>query len=207
MNCDELKRLMTAHLDEELAVSEEIAFQAHLSTCDTCRRRTEFESNFDRTLGERLAPGPVPEEVERRLRRRLARESVRSRPAWSRWLLHPATGYAVAAVLLVALLLPVAAPRLAPWHSELGTLVELSGRLICMECERHHRTADEQRGCREFNHRTGIQTPDGEAWSLAAVGAGAELRAHPELRGSLVLVRGKLYPDLRAIAVEDFDLL
>jgi hypothetical protein len=201
---------MIPFLDGELAVSELLAVQEHLADCEVCRRRTDFECDFDRTLRQQLAVSPAPASVVQGVRHRLQREFPVRASTWIRVVLHPAAGYSLAAALLLALVLPLGptawldAPEPAPpAHNS----VALQGRVVCVECERVDRSAEEQRRCRMLTHHSGIRTPDGKVWTLANLGAGAKLAAQPDLRGAQVRFRGTLFPSIRTLDVTQFEVV
>ena len=182
MTCRETKGLIGALLDGELKASLRNGIEQHLSECVQCRRRRDFERAFDRTLSEHLVRRRAPRGVVVRLRRLLNGEAVAGRSFFSRFLLHPATGYAMAAVFLVALLVPLSVgrgPGITGWLGAASGAVELIGTVICIECDTAHRTPEEQRRCREFHHHTGVRTADGTTWGLTHRGAGAALRRTP----------------------------
>ncbi len=59
MNCDETRHHLPEYLSESLDETQELAFAAHLSTCDACRAETERLGSFWRSLA--LLPGTMPE--------------------------------------------------------------------------------------------------------------------------------------------------
>lgn len=210
MTCSDVRELMSPFLDGELPASEWLAVQEHLSGCETCRRRTGFESDFDCTLRQHLAVPPPPDSVAQGVRRRLQHEfPVRASP-WIRVVLHPAAGYAVAAALLLVLALPLSptsrldAPGPAP---PMHRSVALQGRIVCVQCEHVHRSAQEQRRCRMPTHHSGIRTLDGKVWTLANLGAGAKLAAQPDLRGTQVIFHGTLFPSIQTVDVTQFEVV
>ena len=198
MTCGDVRELMSPFLDGELAASEWLAVQEHLSDCEGCRRRTGFESDFDCTLRQHLAAPPAPASVAQSVRRRLQHEfPVRASP-WVRVVLHPAAGYALSAALRLD------TPEPAPLaHSS----VALQGRVVCVECEHAHRSAQEQRRCRLLTHHSGIRTLDGKVWTLANLGAGAKLAAQPDLRGAQVRFQGRLFPSIQTVDVTQFEVV
>ena len=209
MICSDVHELMSPFLDGELAASERLAVQEHLSDCEACRRRMGFESGFDCTLRQHLAPSPAPVAVVHGVRRRLQNEFPVRASIWVRVVLHPAAGYALAAALLLALVLPLGptarldAPEAAPpaHHS-----MALQGRVVCVECEHGHRSVEDQRRCRMRTHHSGIRTPDGKVWTLANLHAGAKLAAQPDLRGAQVRFQGTLFPSIRTVDVTQFEV-
>ncbi len=210
MTCSDVRELMSPFLDGELAASEWLAVQEHLSDCEACRRRTGFESDFDCTLRQHLAVPPAPASVVQGVRRRLQHEFPVRASTWIRVVLHPAAGYALAAGLLLALVLPLGptarldAPEPAPpAHSS----VALQGQVVCVECEHVHRSAEEQRRCRMLTHHSGIRTLDGKVWTLANLGAGAKLAAQPDLRGAQVRFQGTLFPSIQTVDVTQFEVI
>ncbi len=114
MNCETYQDLVAAHIDGVLTPAERQEAEAHLGTCEQCRRLFAEEQRFHAAFAARRLIMPVPAEVEQRLRLALVAERVSQRPLWQRvgeWIgasrLFPrvAVGLAVAG-LLIALLLP-----------------------------------------------------------------------------------------------------
>lgn len=210
MICRGVRELTSPFLDGELTVSEWLGVQEHLSHCEACRRRMRFESEFDRTLRQHLAVPAVSTSVVHGVRRRLQYEFPVRAASWVRLVFHPATGYALAASLLLALLLPVGpavrlgalAPAPQAFHS-----VALQGQVVCVECEHGHRSPQEQRRCRMLAHHSGIRTLDGKVWTLANLGAGAKLAAQPDLRGAQVRFHGTLFPSIQTVDVTQFEVV
>jgi hypothetical protein len=209
MNCSDVRELVSPFLDGELAAGEWLAVQEHLSDCEACRRRTRFESDFDSTLRQHMAGGPAPAAVVQGVRRRLRHEFPVGASIWMRVMLHPAAGYALAAVLLLALVLPLgpARPGALEPASPAPSSVVLQGRVVCVECEHVHRSPEEQRRCRMLTHHSGIRTLDGKVWTLANLGAGAKLAAQPDLRGAQVRFQGTLFPSIQTVDVMQFDVV
>lgn len=208
MTCSDVRGLMSPFLDGELAASEWLAVQEHLSDCEACRLRSGFESDFDCTLRQHLAVPPALASVVQSVRHRLQQEFPVNASTWIRVVLHPAAGYALAAALLLALVLPLGptarldVPEPAPpAHNS----VALQGRVVCVECELVHRSVEEQRRCRMLTHHSGILTPDGKVWTLANLGAGAKLAAQRDLRGAQVRFQGTLFPSIETVHVTQFE--
>lgn len=59
MNCDEARHNLPEYLSESLHEAQELAFSAHLSTCEACRTETERLGSLWRGLA--LLPGTMPE--------------------------------------------------------------------------------------------------------------------------------------------------
>jgi hypothetical protein len=210
MNCSEVRELVSPLIDGELPADDWARAQEHLDRCDTCRRRVRFESDFDSTLRRHLAVRPAPESVVQGARQRLAREFPRRRGVWTRLVLHPAAGYSLAAALLLVLVVPLGiGPALDTGLALPASVAAVSteGHVVCIECERAGRSAEEQRRCRMFTHHPGIRTEDGRLWTLANLGAGARLGADPELRGAPVRFEGTLYPPIQTVDVTQFEVL
>lgn len=209
MNCNEVRRQIVPYVDGELDEAGSRSMADHIAGCAGCTRRVAFERNFNRMLSEGIREVEVPRGVLTRVRRSLAAEAS---GGWSlgRWLWHPLTAYATAATLMVALVLPAAfgnATGLAGWRTFLSASpTTVSGRLVCIECERARATAEEQRACRRFDHRTGVRTEDDHQWSLVNRGPGAELIRRPELRGTIVHLTGAAYLQIETFDVQGFEL-
>jgi hypothetical protein len=59
MNCDETRLILPEYLSQSLGESQELAFAAHLSTCDACRAETERLGSLWQSLA--LLPNSLPE--------------------------------------------------------------------------------------------------------------------------------------------------
>ncbi len=59
MNCDETKLILPEYLSQSLTESQELAFAAHLSTCEGCRAETERLGSLWRGLA--LLPDTLPQ--------------------------------------------------------------------------------------------------------------------------------------------------
>jgi hypothetical protein len=59
MNCDEARHNLPEYLSESLNEAQELAFAAHLATCEACRAETERLGSLWRGLA--LLPGTMPE--------------------------------------------------------------------------------------------------------------------------------------------------
>lgn len=59
--CDKCEELLHGYLDRQLSEAEHAEAEAHLDTCDYCRRRYRFESELRRYIRlsaeERMPPG------------------------------------------------------------------------------------------------------------------------------------------------------
>lgn len=210
MTCSDVRALTSAFLDGELAANERLTVQQHLSGCEACRRRMRFEFEFDSTLRQHLPVRSMPTSVLQGVRRRLLHEFPVRASSWVRVALHPAAGYALAAALLLALVLPLGP---STWLGAARTALQAQhpvasqGRVVCVECERGQRSPQQQRRCRMLTHHPGIRTLDGLVWTLANLGAGAELAAQPDVRGAQVRFQGTLFPSIQTVAVTQFELL
>ncbi len=207
MNCSDVKKQIDSAVDGELSPGAWLLIQEHLAGCVACERRSRFAFGFDRTLRQHLPVQTAPADLVVRVRESLA--AMRGSRRWrvGRLLLHPLAGYAVAAVLLVAMVLPVTWPGLQGLWPTVTSVVALTGTVVCVECEQAHRSAEEQRQCRMFLHHSGLRVPDGTVWTLANLGAGARLAARPDLRGSPVRFQGTLYPAIQTVDVAAFELV
>jgi hypothetical protein len=59
MNCDETRLILPEYLSQSLGEAQELAFEAHLVTCDACRAETERLGSLWRGLA--LLPDTMPE--------------------------------------------------------------------------------------------------------------------------------------------------
>jgi len=60
-DCEKCEELLQGYLDRELTEVEHVEAEAHLDTCDYCRRRYRFEAHLRRYVKlsavERMPPG------------------------------------------------------------------------------------------------------------------------------------------------------
>ena len=102
-----------------------------------------------------------------------------------------------AALLLASLLLAVSggvlASRPSPGSPSGGGAVRLTGRLVCLGCEREGVPPAAQRRCASAGHVTGLQTRDGRLLRLTGDRT-APLQEDPGLRGREVELVGILDP-------------
>lgn len=73
LSCEEALRRLTAYLDEALAGEELEALEEHVDACLDCCEKLEFARKMDQVVKRRLSEAPLPEGIEERIRRMLAR--------------------------------------------------------------------------------------------------------------------------------------
>ena len=107
MNCLKVEEQFSAYLEDELDYQAVRAFEAHLGTCESCRREfTLFRESLD--LLHQLPRIEPSTEFDITLQARLADTQVESIPFWQR-LLQPLHGQARLALSALAVLLAIAA--------------------------------------------------------------------------------------------------
>ncbi|RKY20756.1 MAG: hypothetical protein DRQ55_06685 [Planctomycetota bacterium] len=102
--CSEVRPLLMAYLDSELDATTTLGMSEHLSSCAPCRTRMEAEQSIENGVGQALRAERMPRDVGQRLD--ALQDSLRagaSRPDRSRSLLTRASGWAAAALVLMAL--------------------------------------------------------------------------------------------------------
>ena len=72
MRCEDALRLLAQYLDRELAEHDSAEVSRHLSTCQSCYSRAEFERRLKGELAG-LGAADVPEALDQRIRALLAR--------------------------------------------------------------------------------------------------------------------------------------
>lgn len=83
--CSETKKLLDAHLDGELDVTESLRVESHLQACPECRETFLAEKEFRALVQSNLAVAPAPEFTARCLQAALDREvrrRARARRSW-----------------------------------------------------------------------------------------------------------------------------
>ena len=85
MNCNETRRLLAAHLDEELDVVNDAAVAAHLETCPACAEAALAHTERRGLLQEKLTRHRAPPELAAQIRAALPRtETTAPRGGWAR---------------------------------------------------------------------------------------------------------------------------
>lgn len=76
MNCHELDTQVTPYLDAELVAEARVDFEAHLSTCTSCRRHVEIERHNVLAVRQALQSGSpaAPQTIQARLSAALDKE-------------------------------------------------------------------------------------------------------------------------------------
>jgi anti-sigma factor RsiW len=99
MNCKEIEELAPLYLSGELEEDRKVLFHTHLAECRGCAQQIEQQEAMDARLRKALCAGlPVAGEIERSVRRQIARERSR------RWML--AAAILIAAVIGYRVLRP-----------------------------------------------------------------------------------------------------
>ena len=114
MRCDEAQELITGLVDGELNAAERVATEHHLAECHDCRAQLEWETALKRDMKLAASAVVVPQALREKIEplrgepRSPARET--KRVSVLEWLsaprLRPAYGLVLAALIVVALLLP-----------------------------------------------------------------------------------------------------
>jgi len=96
MNCQEVQEQLVAYLDGEVAPSEQVLIQAHLTGCDACQRElaalSATQRRVSRSLQIRAAQTAPSPQAWSRLQARLAGEARPSPPWLPTWLQRLAPG-------------------------------------------------------------------------------------------------------------------
>lgn len=74
LTCEEAMRQLFAYLDRALSGQTTDEVEAHLEECLSCCDRLAFGRRLDSFVKGRLANADLPDDLEARLRRRLASE-------------------------------------------------------------------------------------------------------------------------------------
>ena len=99
MRCDEIETFIYPYLDDEFGEAERAEFEAHLTVCESCRRRVEMESWVIQQLRAEATRLPAaPESLRRRIHLQLGQVKGTS----SRWLPQRMPGYIWKPLPLVA---------------------------------------------------------------------------------------------------------
>lgn len=101
MNCERVRNLLSAYLDQELPPEEARLIRAHLVTCGACHRELEAEAALKEALGG-LASCEAPEDFLPSLLKRLECERTAARSWFPVCLFRYAAVGAAAAALALA---------------------------------------------------------------------------------------------------------
>ena len=125
MDCKEIQKFIHAFLDGEFGQQERALVEAHLGSCERCRRQAQIEERFRQSLRQAHHPVQAPPRLRQRVQRGLAAEDQRRRRrVLLRWVAAPA---AAAALLLVGVSasvkwygpgLPSLAEESISWHRQ-----------------------------------------------------------------------------------------
>jgi len=118
MRCDQAQELITARLDNELSGDEQSAIEAHLDSCERCRRAMAAESRLKQrikaTQREIVAPAALRREIENEIASRRSAVAAQADGGFATWFNLRGWRPAFAVALLVigiATLLYVRAPQ------------------------------------------------------------------------------------------------
>ncbi|PID39523.1 MAG: hypothetical protein CSA65_05610 [Proteobacteria bacterium] len=105
MDCQEVHKFVHPYLDGEFVEDDRVAFAAHLSGCERCRRVVRFEEQFKEKLRASATPLPAaPGRLRARVGSLLAEEGAREeKRRRRRWTLRLVPALAMAAALAIAL--------------------------------------------------------------------------------------------------------
>jgi anti-sigma factor (TIGR02949 family) len=78
LSCEQAVRLFFAYLDRALSGEPLEDVEAHIETCLSCCDKLAFSRQLDEFIRIRCVEIPVPEDLESRVRRALARASTES---------------------------------------------------------------------------------------------------------------------------------
>jgi anti-sigma factor (TIGR02949 family) len=78
LSCEQAVKLFFAYLDRALSGESLEDLEAHIETCLSCCDKLAFSRQLDAFVKARWTDVPVPDELESRVRRALARASMES---------------------------------------------------------------------------------------------------------------------------------
>ena len=175
MNCLKVEEQFSAYLEDELDYQAVRAFEAHLSTCESCRREfTLFRESLD--LLHQLPQIEPSTEFDIALQARLADTQVESIPFWQR-VLQPLHGQVRLALSGIAVLLVI----LAGFYFYQKTLTKSPSvdTAVAPETSRSVPVAKE----REVEQQLPLAVPSQELPSLVKFPESSELDLQP-VRGN-----------------------
>jgi len=105
MRCDQAQELITASLDNELSAAERSTIEAHLNTCEPCRRALAAESRLKQQTKaarrEIVAPAALRREIENQIAVHRAAVAAKADGGFAAWFNLRSWRPAFAAALLV----------------------------------------------------------------------------------------------------------
>lgn len=110
MNCEQTQRMLHPYLDNELDADTLIKLDMHLAGCDACRAELHKYQQLQSSLHSNVKAFTLPDGARDRFLQRIRQEETRQaaqlEPFWKR----VQTGYAVAAMILLAWIITVLVP-------------------------------------------------------------------------------------------------
>jgi anti-sigma factor (TIGR02949 family) len=115
MNCEEVRQLLHAYIDDELDMATALAVQKHLPGCPGCRKATEAAQVVRRAVSQPTVYYPAPADLRDRMRQAIraetaktpgARRAAPSPRGWGPMALMALAASLFIAIGLVLLLLP-----------------------------------------------------------------------------------------------------
>jgi anti-sigma factor RsiW len=175
VNCQDLDRLLTAYLDDEVGGDERLGIEEHLAGCVACRRRAKAEGTASRVLRVRAASLATPAPAG--LRERCAAMASRPSRGGARW--WAVSGWrrtSLASATIAAALFAVVLTYGIASHSPTLLAAELSlDHLKCFalfEPRAEHPDPRAVAGQLERDHGWRLKVPDGlPAEQLTLLGA------------------------------------
>jgi len=77
LNCKDAGELVSEYLDDELTPFQNFAFEKHLLLCPNCKSMVD-DFQVIKDCARQLADKPMPSDVSKRLRLRIAKEAAHS---------------------------------------------------------------------------------------------------------------------------------
>jgi hypothetical protein len=215
MNCKQFRESLDCYLDGELSAAASAAADAHRKECPQCdgavRHLQELKATVRRTVGAATPPS----DLDARIRAAVAGPWTRSFDALRSFgLRHSGLALATVAVFVLAVTASTRAPigisaanamdRLALRLDDTSPGV-LEGRILCRDCELEHRYGVKA-SCKIIGHHGAIATADGHIWNIVEQRTSTALIHDERLLGKSVVVRGRLFRNARALAIESYEL-
>ena len=188
---------LQGYLDNELAPADHTAVKNHIDDCPECTADLTYFQSMKKRLLQHRDTVVMPDSVETRLQELF--EKKRRTHNWRRFL-RPAYGLALAAVITLAIVVPLVMNRPAYAFAE----ATLTGKITCTDCTIADRAGLEKGLLCKNGHQVGLIGNDGEIYRIAMDDEGFNLN---EKLGSLfdseVEIHGELLAAENLLRVSD----
>jgi mycothiol system anti-sigma-R factor len=116
MNCDQVRQLLHAYLDDELDLATALQVEAHLPGCSNCRNKLEASRTVQRAVAQVAPYFSAPPELRARLQQAIRAQSLGAGPAPKAQIVLPWWKRSLAISALAAVLVLASGTVLLVWQ-------------------------------------------------------------------------------------------